>query len=219
MILLLTRFLHVLVFVYWLGGDLGAFYSAGLLTDRRRATEGRLAAAQVLFRVDLAPNTALILAAPTGVALALAKGWLAFPPLWLVPIWLAALAWLVVSWRLHLIQQPQPSLSTLDFWVRCGLILVLVSLGGCGLAGIVSLPLFLSLKLLILAAATVLGLIVRHFLKAFTPAFMALATGAGTAETDDVIADTLGKSRYAVLGIWTLLAAAALLGIAAPVSA
>lgn len=62
--------LHVLVFVYWLGGDLGAFYSSRFLTRPGVTPEKRLLAAKIVGDVDMAPRSALILTFPTGLALA-----------------------------------------------------------------------------------------------------------------------------------------------------
>jgi len=81
--------LHVLVLVYWLGGDLGAFYGSGFMTDPKRTLPERLMALKLLNDIDMAPRTALILAFPTGFAAAWTRGWLT------VPGWSVALIWIV----------------------------------------------------------------------------------------------------------------------------
>ena len=39
MLLALITLLHVLVFVYWLGGDLGAFYTSSYAADQARTVK------------------------------------------------------------------------------------------------------------------------------------------------------------------------------------
>ena len=73
----LFALIHVLVFVYWLGGDLGAFYTSRFLTAPDVSADRRLMAAKIVGDVDMAPRTALILALPSGLLLAPSKGWLA----------------------------------------------------------------------------------------------------------------------------------------------
>ncbi|MEM9841570.1 MAG: hypothetical protein AAF767_02935, partial [Pseudomonadota bacterium] len=72
----LFALIHILVFVYWLGGDLGAFYTSRFLTQPDVSADRRLMAAKIVGDVDMAPRTALILALPTGLVLAQSKGWL-----------------------------------------------------------------------------------------------------------------------------------------------
>ena len=48
MVLAVITLLHVLVFVYWLGGDLGAFYASTILTDKKQPVPVRATAAKVM---------------------------------------------------------------------------------------------------------------------------------------------------------------------------
>ena len=209
----LVALLHVLVFVYWLGGDLGAFYTSSIVSDPRRSRDARVAAAQALADLDMAPRTSLILAFPTGLTLAVVKGWAALPPAALAAVWLVMLAWLWLAWRIH-----RHHLTPANFWRRLDLIVRWSVLTGLTLLGVAVLwellawPFFLGLKLLILAAAIAAGLWVRVLLAPFGPAFSAWAVAGPTPEGDAVIARTLSRVRPAVMAIWTLLLAAALIG-------
>ena len=80
MALAFLTLLHVLVFIYWLGGELGAFYAARIIAAPDQAVAARLAAARVLGTVDVATGTPLILTLPTGLSLASAEGWMVMPP-------------------------------------------------------------------------------------------------------------------------------------------
>jgi len=115
----LFALLHVLVFVYWLGGDLGAFYTSRFLTQPDVSADRRMMAAKIVGDVDMAPRTALILALPTGLALAQSKGWLDLGWVLVSLIAIASLAWLLLAWVLHLRHGGAPqALKTLDLAIR-----------------------------------------------------------------------------------------------------
>ncbi len=208
-------FLHLLVLVYWLGGDLGAFVASHLVGDAKAHPAARLAAARVLADVDMAPRSALVLAFPTGVLLASAKGLVLAAPgvIWMV--FILGLCWLGLVWALHLRHPGAASwLRRIDLavrWVAIGLL--------CGLAAGLGADwaLYLRLKCLALAGAALCGLIIRAHLAPFAGAMAALARGAPTQEDNRMIGSALNRSRRLVLVIWALIAAAALLGLWKPV--
>lgn len=211
--------LHVLVFVYWLGADLGSFYSSTILIDSRQSTPARMAAARVLENVDMAPRTALILAFPTGASLAAAKGWLTpavSQPL--LPLaWAGALIWLWIAWRIHHKHLPSGhGLRRLDLAIRWVVLISLVVGAGLGTLGVINLALFIRLKLTILAAAIGAGLAIRRLIAPLGPAFMTMAASGATPQTDAVITGALSKVRPVVLGLWVLILVAAFVGLATP---
>ncbi len=212
----LFALLHVLVFVYWLGGDLGAFYTSRFLIQPDVSADRRLMAAKIVGDVDMAPRTALILTLPTGLLLAQSKGWLSFGWPVIIAVGMAALAWLAVAWHLHLKHGAAPeALRRLDLGIRWALVLALGGWAVGGLAGAADLPLFLALKLLAFVGCILFGLFIRGVLKPLGPALMELSgPNADTAAKD--LADTLNRARPLVTGIWALLIIAAFLGLWTP---
>ena len=214
----LFALLHVLVFVYWLGGDLGAFYASRFLTQPDVSADRRLMAAKIVGDVDMAPRTALILALPTGLLLAESKGWLALGWPLVGGVVVASLMWLGLAWHLHMKHGgASDSLRKLDLIVRWLLVAALIGGAIVGLAGLYALPLFLSLKFLALAGCIILGLYIRAVLKPLGPALMGLSgSNAEAAQAD--LAQTLNRARPLVTGIWALLLIAAFLGLWTPTS-
>lgn len=217
MTLALITLLHVLIPIYWLGGDLGAFYSSGFLTDSKRSVPERMLALKILNDIDMAPRTALIMAFPTGFTLAVAKGWIGVSPLLVGLVWLASLVWLGLAWMVHLNHgAPNPWYKSVDMGIRY---LALAGLLGAGLSvafGLLDYPLFVGLKMIILGLAIVMGLIVRVLLKPLIPAIVTLSTTGPTPDSDKTIADVLARTRPAVLCLWALILLASYLGIATP---
>ncbi len=209
--------LHLLVFVYWLGGDLGAFYTSRFLIKPGISADRRMLAAKVVNDVDMAPRTALILAFPTGLALAHAKGWVSLPLPVLCLVWLAAFGWLALAWAIHLKHGAAPALwRKADLAIRWLLITGLVAAALWNMVGEGSLPVFLSLKLLALAGCTAFGLYIRSVLKPLGPALMGLS-GPDAPAAEASLAGTLNRARPLVTGIWALLVIAALLALFKPV--
>ena len=207
----LLTLLHVLILVYWLGGDLGAFVASFTVTNTKASPQARLAAAQLVSSVDMAPRTALILAAPTGFTLAAVKGWGPLPEGLLPAAWAASLVWLGLAWRQHLTHAAATSLTArLDLAFRFFAIVALIA------AVFAPLPLFVRLKCVLLAGAIVAGLTIRALLRPFGPALAGLVAGAPTEAQDKTIAVSLSRARAAVLTIWALILAAAFLGVWRP---
>lgn len=150
--------LHVLILVYWLGADLGAFLSASVLADASKPAPARMAAAGILLNVDMAPRMALIFALPTGLALANAKGWLGLEPLWTVLAFWAR--WCGRQLRgASTAHGRAPMVAQADRIWRAAFALALLGIAVAGIAGLIDLALFLALKLAILGLAV--GLVSR----------------------------------------------------------
>ncbi|EJL34012.1 hypothetical protein [Novosphingobium sp. AP12] len=214
----LLTLLHVLVPVYWLGGDLGAFYGSRFMVDPKRSVPERMMALTILNNIDMAPRTMLILAFPTGFGLAVAKGWLDVPASYAMIVGVLGLAWLALAWAVHLKHGPQgQGYKRFDILVRYVVLAGLVAAVMLGLSGEIAVPLFITLKMLALAICITLGLIVRRQLIPLFPAIIQMRETGPTPETDRVIAAVNGRARISVISIWVLVLGASFLGIATPV--
>lgn len=217
--LVLATLLHVLVLVYWLGGDLGAFYASTILTDAKQSVGARAAAAKVLAQVDMAPRTALILAAPSGFTLAFASGWIALEAWHIAVVWSVFLLWLGLAWLIHVRHlAPTHGARQLDLAIRWIAIFALLgfAIWPSAFFGADSVALFIKLKCAILAACIFCGLAIRHTLAPFGPAFASLMRDGPTDATNTAIQATLDRARPFVLLIWLMLISAATLGVAKP---
>ncbi len=201
-------FLHLLVFAYWLGGDLGVFYLSRTVTDEAATIEQRQFAVSKLLALDLMPRFALLMTLPTGLTTAHVVGWLALPWWILASVWIASIAWLALVVKLHH--------GAAAIWARIDTLLRIAFIAGLTLAAIgAQVPTFVRIKLALLATAVVLGLIVRTCLKPLGPGLVALANG-DVATANPLIRASIGRSRLPVLGIWAVIACAAFMGLWRP---
>lgn len=213
----LLAFLHLLIPIYWLGGDLGAFYGSTFMTDPKRSVAERMMALKILNNIDMAPRTALILALPTGVMLGWAKGWLALPVAAVAALVVACLVWLVLAWVVHLQHSGSAAIKRTDIVIRYVVLIGLGFTGLAGLAGDISIPFFIAVKMCILAACVALGLIVRVQLVPLFGAIRTMVATGPTPETDAIIAAVNSRARISVLTIWALVLTASFLGLATPI--
>lgn len=212
----LLTLLHILIPIYWLGGDLGAFYGSTFMTDPKRSVPERMMALKILNNIDMAPRTALILAFPTGFMLAWAKGWIEVSGTLVAAVIVGFLAWLVLAWIVHLQHGGGAGFKKLDIAIRYVALLVLAAVGAAGLTGAISIPFFIALKLCILACCIALGLLVRRQLVPLFGAIRTMVASGPTAASDAIIAGVNAKARISVLTIWALVLAASFLGVATP---
>lgn len=212
----LLTLLHILVFAYWLGGDLGAFYTSRFLVQPGVSIEKRMMAAKIVGDVDMAPRTALVLAFPTGLLLARQSGYISLP--WVV-IWglvFVFAAWLALAWYGHLEHGKAPGWTgPVDLTLRWLTLVGLVGASVAAFTGHLPWPLFLAIKCLLLAATILLGLIIRRVLVPLGPALMGLS-GPSAEEAQADLAKVMGRARPLVLCIWACLLAAALTGLWKP---
>ncbi len=213
----LLTLMHILVLVYWLGGDLGAFYGSNFLVDPNRTLVERRMALKILNNIDMAPRTALILALPTGLGLAWMKGWVELPFYVPLLVAVASFVWLLLAWAVHLNHDSSTDYKTADLRVRYLVLAALFVTGIAALIGRIELPLFIALKMIILATCITLGLIVRKQIVPMFVAFRQMVEHGATPDTDAAIAAANANARRMVLTLWALLLVAAYLGVATPV--
>ena len=213
--LLVLRFLHLLGFAYWLGADLGVFYSSYYVVNEKLSPEVRTATAKILFALDQVPRICMTMTLPLGVHLAWRFSALPITSGTVTLIWLTCFAWLAMVITLH-VAKPSPAraiLTRFDFWFRLTMAAALFGIGVAALAGAWQTPPYVAWKLAIFGGLVACGLIVRIKLKDFGPAFAAIAAGKVSDDANAAIRRTLGGTRPFVIMIWIGLLLSAALGI------
>jgi hypothetical protein len=91
------NYLHILMFVFWIGTDLGVFLSAKKATDPKLPFDARLMLMHWALRIELLPRTMWKAALPLGVMLSVKLELLDLGTLGITLVWLFTLAWWAVS--------------------------------------------------------------------------------------------------------------------------
>lgn len=208
-------FFHVLLFVFWLGADLGVYYSAKYVARSDLEKPERLRFLELLLRVDMYPRSTLILMLPVGFSLAQVAGWAVMPAAALIGVWVAGLAWFVLMWSVH--KKPQAlGLKKLDVMVRYSVIAALIGLAGLSFAkGVWSDQAWLAIKLVLFAAVMGLGLLLRGSVALWIQGFSLLEKDADAGNA--LIHKGHKEATRFAHTLWLLLIVMAFLGIAKPI--
>lgn len=214
-----AKLAHLLLFAYWLGGDIGVFYSATMLRKRELSIEARQTALRILVWVDMIPRYCLVLMLPVGYMLAGAVGVVRLSPVWIGAVWVVALVWLALVISVHHWQGTAlgERLRKIDLGWRCIVVPGLIFDAWQGFRGTGHLLTgWLSAKVLILALCIVCGIGIRLLGKPMAPTLKAIFATGSTPELEATVLRTQGRTRPFVLTIWALLVVAAYLGVAKP---
>lgn len=219
-------FLHIVLFAYWLGGDVGVYYASRYILKSDLGPEARAVSTKIMHGVDIAPRVSLVLFLPSGITLMalgplgdefFVQGWL------LALVWVCGLAWLAVS----LIDYrggdtPLARLSQkADLLVRYALSAGLVGVAAYTMVvaepfGVDTNPKWLGAKVAAYGLCIFCGVMIRRQLAPFGPAFGRLVTSGSTPEVERAILGSIRRCEPWVYGIWTLVLVAALLGVVKP---
>jgi hypothetical protein len=214
----LLTLIHVLLFCYWLGGDIGVFYSSGFVVDESRSREARLMAAKIMLTLDLVPRICMSLMLTVGGVLSELKG-IAHPSWQLAAIVLLGPVWLSMVLAQHFVHGASwmPTLVRFDKALRwlligaiVGSVVVSVSTDRLGDAP------WLSAKLLGFAFLVFCGLMIRRHLPDYVGGYASLLAGEPTPHENAAMQASVKRMRPWVLAIWAVLVLEAWLGIAQP---
>ena len=91
---LVWGYVHILLFVFWLGADVGVFLSAVRAKDSSKSFETRLALMKLGMTVDLFPRTCFALIIPVGLHMTRDLGLYDVPGWMLIGAWILAAVWI-----------------------------------------------------------------------------------------------------------------------------
>ena len=95
-------YIHLLLFVLWLGADVGVFLLGQHFRKRDRYTlDQRIALLQLLVLVDMTPRTAWALMVPLSLTISALGGWWQVPGALVIAGWLIGGVWLWLVWDSH----------------------------------------------------------------------------------------------------------------------
>lgn len=213
---LFIKFLHIVGLAYWLGGDLGVFYSSFVVANKSAPSNVRVAAAKMLFALDQAPRLCMTMMLPLGAHLAWRLGVLPISSALMTTIWVIAFLWLLSVIFLHsgTSATAKAIVTKVDYVYRIAVIAILIGTGVTSLLGdAIQIPYWVAWKLIIFGTMIALGLLVRIVLKEFGPAFGNLIADNVSDEDNAAISRSLGRTRPFVVCIWIGLLLSTALGL------
>ncbi|MEM7728970.1 MAG: hypothetical protein AAF311_06800 [Pseudomonadota bacterium] len=202
-------FLHILLYVFWLGGDLGVAVLGGQFRKREDYTlDQRLALLKVLVMVDMGPRTAWALMVGSSITLAHLGSY------WVLPGWALALAWIVSAGWLYLVwaaykagQTPRAAkLRKIEMILKWALAAGYLYLGFVSLVlddPIV--PDWLAWKAFLFGLIFIAAIMIDVRFKPVGPALMTLIEKGSADETELPLRAVMDRSRFWVRVTYVLL--------------
>ena len=221
----LAIILHLVLFCYWLGADLGVFYASRFVIRPDLSVQARGTVLKVMDFVDMSPRIAMALFLPSGVSLMAASdfGRAIFGGWPLVLAWVGGLCWLALVLLDH--KRPAGSLGRLihrtDLGVRFALVAGLLGVSIYTAVvdkpfGVSTNPTWLAGKVGAYALCIACGLGIRLRFAPFSPAWAALLRDGSSPEVEARIRSSVRGTLPYVYAIWALVLVAAILGVAKP---
>ena len=214
----MLQFTHILLFVYWLGADLGVFMASHYVARADLQTDERARFLALLVALDMGPRTALVLMIPTGATMIWLAGWLPLDGAPTAVIVAVSLGWLALVWSLHRRTSVHTLWRTIDMALRGLVVVTMFTLGALIVMGtVLSGPLWLGIKFMAYAGAVLCGLLLRGVLRTWATGFGELRDP-GTVQQGNVrIAGAKRVStRYAMV-LWACVLVAAFCGVVKPI--
>jgi hypothetical protein len=212
--------LHMLLLVLWLGGDLGVFILGQHFRKRSYSLPERLTILKLLVITDLGPRFAWALMVPMSLTLLHAGGW--WPGLPFAAVlagWVIGLgwSWLVFDSHAHDMTPRAARNRRIEGWLRYALAAFYIGLGSLALA--TGAPLaehWLALKALLFGLIFVAAILIDHNFKPVGPQLMALINQGSSDATEVPLRATMDRTRRWVLTVYALLFLTSWLGSVKP---
>ncbi|MGB6229905.1 MAG: hypothetical protein WBF53_07235 [Litorimonas sp.] len=202
-------YFHILLFVFWLGGDLGVAVLGAQFRRRDNYTlDQRLALLKTLVMVEMGPRSAWALMVGSSISLAHSGGYWVQPTWVLVAAWAVSFGWLYLVWAAHRAGQT-PRAAKLR---RIEMVLKWLLALGYLYVGFVSLvleePIFqswLAAKAFLFGLIFIAAIMIDVRFKPVGPALMKLVEGGSSDETEIPLRQVMDRSRTWVRITYILL--------------
>lgn len=212
-------FVHVLLFVYWLGPDWGVYVNSAYVAREDLPIDERRRFLVAALRIDLLPRSSLILLLPVGLQLARNIGLVQLPAAAMAGIWIAGICWLLVSWTVYRRRGAASAMpwKRLDNGIRVVLSTVLIGLSIYALAtGDVFVARWLAVKVGGFGLLLVLGLMLRRVMGGWAQGFQRLEREGSTPETEAMFSQSLRRAKPIVYVFWATSAMMGFMGVVKP---
>ncbi|WFL76365.1 hypothetical protein P7228_10180 [Altererythrobacter arenosus] len=211
---------HLLLFVLWLGADVGVFVLGQHF--RRRETyslDQRIALLKLLVEIDMVPRSAWALMVPLSLSVVDVGQWWDVPGWLLLGAWIVGLFWLWLVWDSHRHDMtPRAARNRkIEGWLRWLVGAFYLWLGGQSLLADAPLqPDWLAWKALLFGLIFVAAIMIDVTFKPVGAQLGAVLEQGSSDETEIPLRRTMDRTRVWVWAVYLLLFATAFLGNVKP---
>lgn len=212
-------YLHILLFVYWLGADLGVFLLAKAAKRADLSFAERAFALRMAVMIDLVPRLCFAVMFPVGLQVTVSGGYAVVPGWALALAWAVSFGWIALLFAMgrHEGTPTGARLGRVNLALQALLCLLVGSLGVLALAGLGPLPGgWYGAKVFLFACVFALGIGIDIAFRPVGPAFMRLAAEGSRPDIEAEISRGIDGAVRVVVALYLLLALIAFIGVAKP---
>lgn len=215
----LLVFFHILLFVFWLGADLGVAVAGSRFRRQDYSVEKRLAILELLVAIDMGPRTAWALMVGSTISLVSVAGHWAVPVWGVLLAWAVSLFWLWLVWTAHKAgQTPKAAkLKKIEMILKWALAAFYLGIGLVSLFADAPLaPDWLAVKAIIFGLIFVAAILIDVMFKPVGPLLIKLIDEGSGGPAEGPLLAQMNKSRFWVRVTYALLVVVAFLGTTKP---
>jgi len=210
------KFLHICMFVFWLGTDMGVMICSKKSTDTTLSIPARFQLLEIALVIELLPRVMWVMALPLGIHLSKSLGYITPNDLTLAGMWLFAFSWLIINvgGAANLEKPWGQQLSKINRFVvaSLGLALIVVAVSSyMGNGPFEANSIALKVGLYGLINLTILGIEVSFF--PLGEAFARLAEEGSTPELEESISSSMRKTLMWVHSTYITIFVVAFIGV------
>lgn len=213
-------YVHLLLFVMWLGADVGVFLLGQHFRKRDIYTlDQRIALLKLLVIVDLTPRAAWALMVPLSLTVSMMGNWWEVPVTWVWAAWgIAAIwLWLVMDAHAHDMTPRAARNRRIEGWIRYALCAFYLWLGAQSvLTGDPIAPTWLAWKALLFGAIFAAAIMIDVTFKPVGAQLGRLLAEGSSDATEVPLRRTMDNTRWWVWLTYLLLVATSYLGAVKP---
>ncbi len=214
-------YVHLLLFVMWLGADVGVFLLGQHFRKRELYTlDQRIALLKLLVIVDLTPRAAWALMVPLSLTVSYVGGWWNLPVALVWAAWVIAAVWLwlVLDAHVHDMTPRAARNRRIEGWIRYLLCAFYLWLGAESvLTGHPIAPTWLAWKALLFGAIFAAAIMIDVSFKPVGAQLGRLLAEGSSDETEVPLRKTMDKTRWWVWLTYLLLVVTSYLGAVKPI--
>ncbi len=214
---LLWGYFHIILFVFWLGGDIGVFLSAIYAKRSDLSFETRSTVMQLGLVIDFLPRLCFALIFPVGLHLTNELGLIKIDLTYFFLSWFISFIWIFIIILIGK-NEGKPiaeKLSKIQFWMEglLGTFLVIASIISYN-NGL--LEKWFSLKIFLFGLVFYAAMAIDICFRPFIRPFMEIGSDGSTPEREAAVSLAINKTLVAVFTLYVLIALIAFLGKVKP---
>jgi hypothetical protein len=214
----MVLFLHQVLFVFWLGPDIGVYMWSTKATNPELTPAQRVAAGRMMRAIDIIPKACMSLMLTIGGILTEMMG-IEHPWWQMVGIVLLGPVWLTLTLLVYRQagNDAGQTLRKLDIWFRWLVVITVVASVALSISTdrLADTP-WVTGKLMIFAAVVFFSIMMRQRLEPFANGIEQLDATGPSPELDQQLSSSISRARLFMFATWIGLALAAGLGMAQP---